>query len=117
MRCALVFICIIIALHLIIITLICTKLLSISSYISNITIKMYFFDCIQRGGVAYGDVKRGTVRFVFGTRSNFPPPPHTFLILNFFIRCLLVEVREGLEFHSNFDHQLSTVNNDGPILQ
>ena len=73
MRCALVFICIIIDLHLI--TLICTKLLSISSHI---TIKMYFFDCIQRGGVACGEVKRGTVRFVFGTRSNSPPPPPLF---------------------------------------
>jgi hypothetical protein len=80
---------IIIDLHLI--TLICVKLLSISSYI---TIKMYFFDCIQRGGVACGEVKRGTVRFVFGTRSNSPSP--TFLILILFIRCLLVGVREGL---------------------
>jgi hypothetical protein len=51
---------------------------------------MYFFDCIQRVGVACGEVKRGTVRFVFGTRSNFPP---TFLILKLFIRCLLVGVR------------------------
>ena len=41
---------------------------------------MYVFDCIQRGGVACGEVKRDTVRFVFGTRSNFhtPPPPHFF---------------------------------------
>ena len=87
MRCALVFICVIIDLHLI--TLICTKLPSISSYInSNITVKMYFFDCIQRGGVACGEVKRGTVRFVFGTRSNPPPPPHTYLILKLFIRSM-----------------------------
>jgi hypothetical protein len=59
---------------------------------------MYFFDCIQRGGVACGEVKRGTVRFVFGTRSNFPPPPPPphFLILKLFIRCLLIGVREGL---------------------
>ena len=70
MRCALVFICIILDLHLI--TLIYAKLLSISS---NITIKKYFFDCIQRGGVVCGQVKRGTVRFVFGTRSNSLPPP------------------------------------------
>jgi hypothetical protein len=41
-------------------------------------------------------VKRDTVQFVFGTRSNPPPPPHTFLILKLFIRCLLVGVREGL---------------------
>ena len=59
---------------------------------------MYVFDCIQRGGIActeiaYGEVKRGTVRFIFGTRSNFPP---TFLILKLFIKCLLVGVREGL---------------------
>ena len=69
MRCALVFICIIIDLHLI--TLICTKLqfqFIIYYY------KMYVFDCIQRGGSACGEVKRGTVRFVFGTRSNSPPP-------------------------------------------
>ena len=45
---------------------------------------MYFLDCIRRGGVACGEVKRGTVRFVFGTRSNFPP---NFLILKLFIRC------------------------------
>jgi hypothetical protein len=57
---------------------------------------MYRFDCIQRGGVACGEVKRGAVRFVFGRRSNSPPPPPTFLILKLFIRCLLVEVREGL---------------------
>ena len=50
---------------------------------------MYFFDCIRRGGVACGEVKRGKVRFVFGTRSNFPP---NFLILKLFIRCLLVGV-------------------------
>jgi hypothetical protein len=56
---------------------------------------MYVFDCIQRGGVVFGEVKRDTVRFVFGTRSNFPPPP-SFLILKLFIRCLLVGVREGL---------------------
>ena len=55
---------------------------------------MYFFDCIQRGSVVCGKVKRGTVRFAFGTRSN-SPPPH-FLILKLFIRCLLVEVREWL---------------------
>jgi hypothetical protein len=61
MRCALVFICIIIDLHLII--LICTKLLSNSSYIYYY--KMYVFDCIQRGGIACGEVKRGTVRFVY----------------------------------------------------
>ena len=54
---------------------------------------MYIFNCIQRGGIACGEVKRGTVRFVFGTRSNFPP---TFLILKLFIRFLLVGVREGL---------------------
>ena len=91
MRCALAFICIIINLHLI--TLICAKLLSNSSYI---TIKCMF--SIQRGGVACGELKRDTVRFVFGTRSNFPPPPppHTFLSLKLFIRCLLVGVREGL---------------------
>ena len=58
--------------------------------------KMYVFDCIQRGGIACGEVKRGTVRFVFGTRSNSPPPPPTFLILKLFIRCLLVGVREGV---------------------
>jgi hypothetical protein len=40
-------------------------------------------------------VKRGTVRLVFGTRSNFFPHS-TFLILKLFIRCLLVGVREGL---------------------
>jgi hypothetical protein len=51
---------------------------------------MYIFDCIQRGGIACGEVKRGTVRFVFGTRSNFPP---TFLILN----CLLDFYWLGLE--------------------
>jgi hypothetical protein len=35
---------------------------------------MYVFDCIQlRGGIACGEVKRGTVRLVFGTRSNFSP--------------------------------------------
>jgi hypothetical protein len=92
MRCALVFICTIIDLNLI--TLICTKLLSNSSYI---TIKCMFsvFDCIQRGSIACGEAKRRTVRFVFGTRSNSPPPP-TFLILKLFIRCLLVGVREGL---------------------
>jgi hypothetical protein len=56
--------------------------------------KMYVFDCIQRGGIACGEVKCGTVRMVFGTRSNSPPPPH--LILELFIRCLLVGVREGL---------------------
>jgi hypothetical protein len=54
---------------------------------------MYIFDCFQRGGIACGEVKRGTVQFVFGTRSNFPP---TFLILKLFIRFLLVGVREGL---------------------
>ena len=52
------------------------------------------FDCIQRGGIACGEAKRRTVRFVFGTRSNSPPP--TFLILKLFIRFLLVGVREGL---------------------
>jgi hypothetical protein len=31
---------------------------------------------------------------LFGTRSNFPPPP--FLIIKLFIRCLLVGVREGV---------------------
>ena len=44
-------------------------------------------------------VKRDTVHFVSGTRSNSPPPPpptHTFLILKLFIRCLLVGVREWL---------------------
>ena len=40
-------------------------------------------------------MKCGTVRFAFGTRSNFPPPL-TFLILKLFIRCLQVEVREWL---------------------
>ena len=50
---------------------------------------------IQRGGVACGEVKRDTVRFVFGTWSKSPPPTH-FLILKLFIRCLLVGVREGL---------------------
>ena len=55
---------------------------------------MYVFHCIPRGGVACGELKRDTVRFVFGTRSN-SPPPHTFLILKLFIRCLLVGIREG----------------------
>ena len=50
---------------------------------------MYFFDCIRGGGVACGEVKRGTVGFVFETRSNFPP---NFLILKLFIRCLLVGI-------------------------
>ena len=36
---------------------------------------MYFFNCIQRGGVGCGEI---------------------FLILKLFIRCLLVQVREGL---------------------
>jgi hypothetical protein len=73
MRCALVFIFIIIDLHLI--TLICTKLLSNWQFIIYYY-KMYVFDCIQRlrGGIACGEVKRGAVRFVFETRSNFPPP-------------------------------------------
>ena len=70
MRCALVFICIIIDLHLI--TLICTKLLSNWQFIIYYY-KMYVFDCIQRGGIACGEVKRGTVRFFFQIRSNFPP--------------------------------------------
>jgi hypothetical protein len=68
MRCSLVFICIIIDLHLI--TLICTKLLQFIIYLYY---KMYVFDGIQRGGIACGEVKRDTVRFVFGTRSNFSP--------------------------------------------
>jgi hypothetical protein len=89
MRCALVFICIIIDLHLI--TLICTKLFSNSSYI---TIKC-MFSIGSEVAIACGEVKRGTVRFVFGTRSNFSPHFH-FLILKLFIRCLLVGVREGL---------------------
>jgi hypothetical protein len=54
---------------------------------------MYFFDCIQRGGVSCGEVKRGTVRFVFGTRSD--SLPLHFLILKLFIRCLVVGGREG----------------------
>ena len=79
MRCALVFISIIIDLHLI--TLICTKLLSMSSYI---TIKMYFFDRIQRGSVACGKVKRDTVRFIFNLEQDpTPPPPHTHTLFNF----------------------------------
>jgi hypothetical protein len=58
---------------------------------------MYFFDCIQRGGVACGEVKSGTVRFVFEQDPTPPPPsPTHFLILKLFIRCLLVGVREGL---------------------
>ena len=60
------FICIIIDLHLI--TIICAKLLSISSYI---TIKMYFF-------------------------KLYSAIVSTFLILKLFIRCLLVGVMEGL---------------------
>ena len=73
MRCALVFICIIIDLHLI--TLICTKLLSNSSYI---TIKCMFsvFDCIQRGGIAAA--KRNVVLFDLFLEQDPTPPPHFF---------------------------------------
>ena len=91
-RCALVFISIIIDLHLI--TLIWAKLLSISSYI---TIKMYFFIVHVFSDVALRaakSVKRDTVQFVFGKKSNFPHPP-TFLFLKLFIRCLRVGLEKG----------------------
>jgi hypothetical protein len=65
-----IFICIIIDLHLI--TLICAKLLSISSYI---TIKMYFFYCIQRGGVACGEVSETWYRSIcFWNKIQLFPP-------------------------------------------
>ena len=53
---------------------------------------MYVFDCIQRGGIACGEV---VVLFDLFLEQD-PTFPPTFLILKLFIRFLLVGVREGL---------------------
>jgi hypothetical protein len=86
---ALVFICIILDL-----ILICTKLLSISSYITdnnNVSFQLYSarWRCVRRSETWYGSI-------CFWNTIQLPPPPPTFLILKLFIRCLLVGVREGL---------------------
>jgi hypothetical protein len=77
-RCALVFICIIIDLHLI--TLICAKLLTISSYI---TIKIYIF-------IVFSDVALRGAKSVKREQDPTPPP---FLFSN----CLLDVYWLGLE--------------------
>jgi hypothetical protein len=62
-----------------------------------LTIKMYFFDCIQRGQwrcVRRSETWYGSI--CFWNKIHLPPPPTLFLILKLFIRCLLVGVREGL---------------------
>jgi hypothetical protein len=89
MRCTLVFVCIIIDLHLI--TFICTKLLSNSSYIY--AIKCMF--SIVFSEVALRAAKWNAVLFDLFLEQD-PTFPPTFLILKLFIRFLLVGVREGL---------------------
>jgi hypothetical protein len=56
---------------------------------------MYFFIVFSEVALrAAKSVRRDTVQFVFGTRSNFPP--HFFNSQIVYYRCLLVGVREGL---------------------
>ena len=70
MRCALVFICIIIDLHLI--TLICTKLLSISSYIT-IKLKCMFSIVFSEVALRAAKVKRVLFDWFLEQDPTFPP--------------------------------------------